>query len=101
MNKAILLVGSKLLGLYVNNKLITWHTDIHKYINNLGYFLDLEKRYNFNLEDMEEDFLCKEDNVKSIQLNCFPTSLNKFSKEYKGWFFEYKNKWTYVYFFDR
>ena len=93
MNKVILLVGSKLNGLYVNDMLVVYPSELKNNMANLEYFLQLAEQYKFALEEMEIDFLCKEDDKKTNRLDCLPTELYKFSKEYKGWFIDWSEKY--------
>jgi hypothetical protein len=84
-NKAILIWGNDYEGLYVNDKLV----DEGKIPMNEGhsrfqYFIQLSKTYNFNLEDMLEDFLTPEDAAKTEEYGCFPDIITKFSGKYRG-----------------
>jgi len=82
MNKAILLKSDGWEGLYVNGELKEEGHTLNQGYSRVQHFIKLAKMYNFNLEDMKEEYLNKEDEEKTEDYGSFPEYLSDFICKY-------------------
>ena len=82
MNKAILIKSNDWEGLYINGKLVEEGHTLNQGYSRIKYFVDLSKKYDFDLGGMKEKYLCEEDIIVTEDYGNFPESINDFIDDY-------------------
>ena len=81
-NKAILLQVEDWEGLYINGELVEEGHTLNEGNSRIKYFLKLAKKYDFNLENMEEIYAAEEDEELVMDWGNFPKDINKLKGVY-------------------
>jgi len=79
-NKAILLEVEDWEGLYINGELVQEGHTLNEGTSRVKYFIKLSKKYDFNIEDMEELYCTEEDEESVMDWGNFPKNI----KDLKG-----------------
>jgi len=84
MNKAILLISDDWEGLYINGKLVEEGHTLNQGYSRIKHFTKLAKTYDFDLDEMKEEYLCGADIFMTEDIGSFPVDINEFSGNYNG-----------------
>jgi predicted RNA-binding protein with EMAP domain len=82
MNKAILLKSDDWEGLYINGKLVEEGHTLNQGYSRIKHFVKLAKTYDFDLEEMQEEYLNGEDITMTEDMGNFPEDINEFVENY-------------------
>jgi len=83
MNNAILIISNDWEGLYINEILVEEGHTLNQGYNRMKHFVDLAKKYNFNLSEMREAYLCQEDINETEDMGYFPEKIEEFIGKYE------------------
>jgi len=82
MNKAILLEAEDWEGLFINGKLIQEGHTLNEDTSRIKYFIELSKKYSFNLDELKELCVTEEDEETLMDCGNFPQDINELSGNY-------------------
>lgn len=84
MNKAILLISEdgNWEGLFINGELVEEGHTLNEGYSRIKYFIELSKKYNFNLEEMKEEHVIEEDDNYLYDYGNFPAKLSELKGKY-------------------
>ena len=83
MNKATLINGEEWEGLFINGKLVEEKEVLNEGNDRVKYFLELAKKYEFNLEEMNEYWVNDKGDTFLNDYGCFPEKLYDFQGMYE------------------
>jgi hypothetical protein len=82
MNKAILLKSDDWEGLYINGKLVEEGHTLNQGYSRIKHFIKLAKTYDFDLDEIKEEYLNGADIFMTEDMGNFPEDINGFSGDY-------------------
>lgn len=83
LNKAILLQAEDWEGLFINGRLVEEGHTLNEGNSRIKCFVGLAKKYNFNLEEMKEQYVTEEDEQYLYDCGSFPTHLSRLNGNYQ------------------